>query len=386
MMPQEIQNIIVKYFNNEANFDELESLESWLKDKSNVPLFNTYAKTDYVTNLIMSEYDLENAKNEISIKIKKLKRKRSFDRLKKIAAAASISILIGLSIFLQFYNNSKNVNNSNIIEIGSNKAILTLENGDEVILEKGKKYETKAIISNGERIVYTPRTKYKNTIEKVESNILTVPRGGQFFIELSDGTKVWLNSDSKLKYPVKFFPENKRNVELVYGEAYFEVSPNKNDARSSFNVETKSQKINVLGTKFNIKAYKEDKFITTTLVEGSVKIKNGNIDKVLKPNQQSKINFESNEIEISTIDVSHEISWVSGLFSFNEASLENIMESLSRWYDVKVVFESGYQKRFLFTGILERSKSIEEIFSYIEKTSDEDELKFEIIDKTIFIK
>ena len=74
MMPQEIQNIIVKYFNNEANFDELESLESWLKDKSNVPLFNTYAKTDYVTNLIMSEYDLENAKNEISIKIKKLKR------------------------------------------------------------------------------------------------------------------------------------------------------------------------------------------------------------------------------------------------------------------------------------------------------------------------
>ena len=215
---------------------------------------------------------------------------------------------------------------------------------------------------------------------------MTVPRGGQFFIELSDGTKVWLNSDSKLKYPVKFLAEKKRNVELVYGEAYFEVSPRKNDPKSSFNVETKSQKINVLGTKFNIKAYKEDKFITTTLVEGSVKINNGNIDKVLKPNQQSKINFESNEIEISTIDVSHEISWVSGLFSFNEASLESIMESLSRWYDVKVVFKSGYQKRFLFTGILERSKSIKEIFSYIEKTSDEDDLKFEIVDKTIVIK
>ena len=384
-MSQKIQKIIVKYFNNEANFSELELLESWLKDENNVFIFNSFVKTDYVTNLIMSEYNLDNAKEEIKIKIKKLKRKRSFDLFKKVTVAASICLLIGLSIFNQLNNLSDDIDNLNIIEAGSNKAILTLENGDEVILEKGKKYETKAITSNGERIIYTPRTKYNNTIEKIESNILTIPRGGQFFIELSDGTKVWLNSDSKLKYPVKFLKGKKGNVELLYGEAYFEVSSEKKP-NSSFNVVTKSQKVNVLGTKFNIKAYKEDKFITTTLVEGAVNINNGNIDRLLKPNQQSKINFKSNQIEISNIDVSHEISWVTGLFSFNEASLENIMESLSRWYDVKVVFESGYQKRFLFTGILERSKSIEEILGYIKKTSDEDELKFEIIDKTIFIK
>ena len=216
-------------------------------------------------------------------------------------------------------------------------------------------------------------------------NILTVPRGGKFFINLSDGSKVWLNSDSQLKYPIKFTDGKAREIELLYGEAFFEISPSENHNGSAFNVFTKSQKINVLGTKFNIKAYNEDKFITTTLVEGNVSVQKGEFIKKLNPEQQAKVNFESNEIQIYDVDVSQEISWMSDLFSFNEASLEFIMESLSRWYDVEVVWKTGLQKNFIFTGILERSKSIEDIFNIIEKTS-EGELKFEINDKTILIK
>ena len=194
-----------------------------------------------------------------------------------------------------------------------------------------------------------------------------------------------MNSDSQLKYPIKFTDGKAREIELLYGEAFFEISPSENHNGSAFNVFTKSQKINVLGTKFNIKAYNEDKFITTTLVEGNVSVQKGEFIKKLNPEQQAKVNFESNEIQIYDVDVSQEISWMSDLFYFNEASLEFIMESLSRWYDVEVVWKTGLQKNFIFTGILERSKSIEDIFNIIEKTS-EGELKFEINDKTILIK
>lgn len=217
-------------------------------------------------------------------------------------------------------------------------------------------------------------------------NSLTVPRGGQFFVKLSDGTQVWLNSDSKLKYPVKFQEGKARNVEVVYGEAYFKVSPSTEHNGASFNVLTKSQIINVLGTEFNIKAYDGDDEIVTTLVEGKIRVEKGKKSKVLKPYQQSKIRHNADIIKILDIeDLSQEISWINGLITFNEQSLDEIMKILSRWYDVDVIFETAEQKRFVFTGILERTKSIENILKLIETTS-EGQIKFEIEDKTITFK
>ena len=214
---------------------------------------------------------------------------------------------------------------------------------------------------------------------------MTIPRGGQFFVKLSDGTEVWLNSETKLKYPVTFTEGLTRKVELIYGEVYFKVSPSTQHKGAGFHVLTKSQEINVLGTEFNIRAYNNDEVMATTLVEGKIRIKKGEVSETLKPNQQAKISQESNQIDIQEIDVSQEISWVNGLFAFNEKPLEEILTVLSRWYDTEVVFENAKQKKFVFTGLLERTKAVEDILKLIEATS-EGQIKFEIKDKTIIIK
>ena len=388
MKLSDIEIIIVKFLNKEANFNELEKLNSWLKNDKNIEVFNHFVKTGYLTIISMGEYNVKNAKKLINYRLKSIEKKRKRVIIfRRMAVAASILLVISFSFFKLNYKKSKiKVSEiSNKIEIGSNKVILTLENGNQVSLEKGKKYHNGKVNSKGDKLVYTSKKEAVDFGEKLSYNYLTVPRGGQFFVQLSDGTKVWLNSDSKLKYPIKFHKDKTRRVELVYGEAFFKVSPSTSHNGASFNVLTKMQEITVLGTEFNIKAYDEDNEIATTLVEGKVMIHKGKIKKILKPNQQSRTSYDSDLINVSEIDVSQEISWKNGLFTFNEESLDEMMKVLSRWYDTKINFESKRQKKFVFTGILERTKSIEDILKMIEATS-EGEVKFEVDNKTIIIK
>ncbi len=385
-MDSKIQIIIVKYLSKEANINEIEELDRWLVKKDNITMFNSYVQTDYFTSIFMTKYDLQIAKSKIHKRIRLIERRNKLERYKKIAFAASIILLVGISLFNQFYFKETIIINEPI-SIGSDKAVLTLENGDKVILEKGKKFQNKTLNSNGKELSYSSKNRSSSNFvdEKIASNILTVPRGGQFSLNLQDGTKVLLNSDSKIKYPVKFIKGEKRKVELLYGEAFFDVSPSQNNNGSEFIVSTKTQKINVLGTKFNIKAYSEDDIITTTLVEGKVKVGNGKNQILLSPNQQSKVDSNSPVINVSDVDVSQQISWINGLFSFNDTSLEDIMHTLSRWYDLEFIFKSANQKDFIFSGILERTKSIDDILLIIEKTSSSNEINFEINNKIIII-
>ncbi|WP_303315430.1 FecR family protein [Flavivirga abyssicola] len=378
--------IIIKFLNREANYKELEKLNTWLKNAKNVPIFNHFVQTEYIIALCMAEYNLKKAKKSIETKIKNSEKKQKVTLYKRMTVAATVLLIIGVSMFR--LNNDHKISlsgNTNIIEIGSNKAILTLENGDQVALEKGKSFQAETISANGEKIIYSSRNKSDKAKEKLQFNYLTIPRGGQFFVQLSDGTEVWLNSDSKLKYPVKFIKGEIREIELVYGEAYLKVSPSENHDGVSFNVRTKAQTINVLGTEFNIKAYNDDDEIATTLVEGKVAIKKGKIEKILRPNQQSRIVQNLDRIEVMDVDVSQEISWIDGMFTFNEESLGEMMKVISRWYDVEVVFESAKRKNFVFTGVLERTKSFTDILKLIETTS-EGEVEFEINRKTIIIR
>ena len=385
-MDSKIQIILVKYLSKEANIDEIEELDRWLIKKGNMTIFNSYVQTDYFTSIFMTKYDLQIAKSKIHKRIRLIEKRNKLERYKKIAFAASIILLVGISLFNQFYFNEIKIINDPIV-IGTDKAVLTLENGDQVILEKGQKFQNKTVNSDGKELSYSIKNRsssnFKN--EKIASNFLTIPRGGQFSLNLEDGTKVLLNSDSKIKYPVKFIKGKNRQVELLYGEAFFDVSSSKNNNGSEFIVSTKTQKINVLGTKFNIKAYSEDDIITTTLIEGKVKVGNGKNQILLSPNQQSKVDSNSPVINVSDVDVSQQISWINGLFSFNDTSLEDIMHTLSRWYDLEFIFKSANQKGFIFSGILERTKSIEDILFIIEKTSSSNEINFEINKKTIII-
>ncbi|MCM4167400.1 hypothetical protein KCTC52924_01106 [Arenibacter antarcticus] len=382
-----MDRIIAKFLNKEANIHELDLLDEWLTNKDNRSVFNHFVKTDFLITVGMLEYDVDKAKKAIGLRLKKEVRRKRFVKYRRIAIAASIVLVFGITLFTQYERNQPiEVVDKTPVSVngGFGKAILTLDNGDEVALEKGKDFRAGMAKGNGEELVYIVDDKVKDT-EEPKFNFLTIPRGGQFSLLLSDGTQVWLNSESKLKYPVKFENNKTRKVELVYGEAYFKVSPSTNHNGSTFLVRTKFQEVNVLGTEFNVRAYKETDEVSTTLIEGTVQIRKGVISQILKPNQQSKIRSDEEGIYIEDIDVSQEISWVQGLFAFNEESLEDIMIELSRWYDVEVVFESSAQRSFVFTGIVERDQTIGAILDLIEGTS-ADQVKFEVKDNTIIIK
>tara|TARA_R110000868_G_scaffold127458_3_gene335109 strand:+ start:2624 stop:3787 length:1164 start_codon:yes stop_codon:yes gene_type:complete len=385
----ETEKIIVKFLNQEANHSELEKLEDLLKNEKGIQVFNSFVKTQYLSTLSMTEYDVNKAKESIKARLKKGKRIKRINLYKRMAVAASVMLVLGIAFYMM--NNTNPVTGTEgqkqpqLIMVGTDKAILTLENGDEVALEKGKNIQTGKASSNGEELIYVDKEQSDAAVKEQLFNYLTIPRGGQFFVKLSDGTEVWLNSETKLKYPVAFKDGLTRKVEIIYGEAYFKVSPSNAHNGAAFHVITKSQEINVLGTEFNIRAYNNDQIMATTLVEGKIRIKNGEVSETMTPNQQAKIGYESDKIDIQEIDVSQEISWVKGLFSFNEKPLEEIMTVLSRWYDTEVIFENAKQKKFVFTGILERTKAVEDILNLIEATS-EGQLKFEINDKTIYIK
>ncbi|MDO5981391.1 FecR family protein [Flavivirga spongiicola] len=283
----------------------------------------------------------------------------------KYAAAASVLLVVALTIFLNRENNLPQVTEPIIvksqIEVGSNKATLTLADGSNIDLDKDKVYKSDNVTTNGEEIVYN-----KDSSEEIAYNYLTIPRGGQFSIKLSDGTKVWLNSESQLKYPVSFTKGKTRQVELIYGEAYFDVSPSSENHGADFKVYNNKQEVQVLGTEFNIKAYKNETNIYTTLVEGSVAINYEDIKQNLIPNQQSILSLNNNELSIKTVDVYNEISWKEGVFVFEDKSLKDIMKVLSRWYDMEVIFKNKEVEDEEFFGILEKNQKIEEILVSIK--------------------
>ena len=381
----EIEKIIIKYIHQEANYSELKKLDLWLKDDANSAIFDHFVETEYLIAINLGDYNLQKAKRIVRKKYELQRRKRKIAFVRRISIAASIVLILSFSLSLLIENNSvlKNSTAKTPIEIKSNKAILTLNNGEKISLDSNKKYSANNVKGNDKELLYLPRT--KKTDQKLAYNYLTIPRGGGFFVQLSDGTKIFLNSDSKLKYPVTFNEGEARKVELIYGEAYFEVSPSSKHSGDSFKVFTKNQEVHVLGTHFNVKAYKEERLISTTLIEGKVKVNNGLNAVLLAPNQKAIVSNETKFIEVLNVDVSHEVAWVKGLLSFNEAPLEEIMQTLSRRYNVEVIFESEAIKKYKFTGILETKTALKEILKFFESISDGD-LKFTLKDNIVMIK
>ena len=279
--------------------------------------------------------------------------------------AASLLLLISISLIINKTNPLKietpQMAHKEIL-IGSDKATLTLEDGSVIALEKGKSYTKGNASSNGEKLVYNSNGKSV----AIANNLLTIPRGGQFFVQLADSTKVWLNSESQLRYPVAFVDGQTRQVELVYGEAYFEVSPSTKHKGSRFKVKTQEQNVEVIGTEFNIKAYRDEPAIYTTLVEGVVAVSNAAKKQILTPSQQSKITEYNGNISVFEVDVYNEISWRKGLFVFKGMPLKDIARVLSRWYDVDIVFADPALGNVKFNGVLNKNQKLEDILTTIK--------------------
>lgn len=388
-MNKEIEKKIVKFLTNCANEEDLNELANWLKTKDNTQLFDHYIETNYALDMNMNKFDSRGVKNALKGKIKQDKNVfYQYKIFKAFKYAATAAIIFGMGFFLRdsiFKSSTETtpiiVNTTNAIEPGTDKATLTLEDGSTVTLEKGESFQMQNVNSNGEEIVYR---KDKQKTAELVYNYLTIPRGGQFYLVLSDGTKVWLNSESQLKYPVNFVEGEKRQVELVYGEAYFDVTPSSENNGAKFIVLNKSQEVEVLGTEFNIKAYKDEANIFTTLVEGKVAVKYEAGRQNLVPNQQLTYDTQAKITSIKNVDVYNETSWKDGVFSFERKPLKDIMKVLSRWYDVDIIFDSQSLEEVKFFGNLEKDQNIQEILETIKRFKTIE--AYEITGKTIILK
>lgn len=294
-------------------------------------------------------------------------------RILKFASsiAAAVLLIVGVNWFFGLRNTTdkNDFQAQEFTSPGVEKATLVLEDGTSYDLSEGNTFNLEVggtkISSAGSSLSYEKGT---NKSEKVPKNKLIIPRGGQFQLTLSDGTKVWLNSESSLTYPAEFKGDT-RLVELS-GEAFFEVAENKDQP---FQVHTGGQVIQVLGTSFNVYSYSEETQVQTTLVEGSVQVyleTDTSSSETLKPNQQSVWVKGEPIISIQQVEVEEFISWKNGWFFFNDKPLEKIMVDVSRWYDVEVEFEDAASKQIPFTGKIPKYENLEEVLSLLEKTKE----------------
>ncbi|WP_316838856.1 FecR family protein [Pedobacter gandavensis] len=317
-------------------------------------------------------------------------------------ASVAAAVLILLSAGLYFFNNRSVLKQqkdtySKSISPAGNKATLTLSNGSTINLDNATTGEIAK--QSGIAITKTAEGKLIYQLSATNKpvtgfNSISTPRGGHYQVDLPDGTRVWLNAASSLKYPAAF-DNHERKVELS-GEAYFEVAKRTvkdglKSKRVPFIVKTSSQEVAVLGTHFNISAYGDDKETKTTLLEGSVRVslakdpglKQGRFantgSQILSPGQQSLL--KDNQIITKTVDLDEAIAWKNGFFQFNEENIVNIMKQLSRWYDIDVVFE-GKQRETLFLLKVPRSLSLTEILKILETNG----INFKIEGRTLIVK
>ncbi len=270
---------------------------------------------------------------------------------------------------------------------GKQTATLTLSNGQRVILSEANNGQlaqqagvTVSKTANGQ-LIYTMTALDKSTVaggskKELSYNILTTALGEKYQVVLPDGTKVWLNTGSSLKFPVSFKEQNKRKVELT-GEAYFEVakivtapSKGKIAKKIPFIVSTAHQEVEVLGTQFNINSYSDEVATCTSLLEGSVKIHylTGNADQLLKAGQQSVL--IAGQLAISEADVENAIAWKNGDFVFKNEDFKTIMRKIARWYNVEIIYDPAAPTDVLLGGKISNSKNLSTILSVIEATAD----------------
>lgn len=294
--------------------------------------------------------------------------------------AAVLLLVAGLSLTLfhyknKLFNNDReshllNVNNNGIKQNDSKHVVLTLSNGEKVIVDEGEnvqlRMENNAVVSkvNGGQLIYNSNPKIGGTADKLRYNTVSTPVGGDYQLVLSDGTKVWLNAKSSLKFPV-LFNSVERNVELI-GEGYFDVA---HEQARPFKVLTKNMNVQVMGTRFNISAYHDDDVVRTSLIEGSVMAENKMSSAFLKPGQQAVLVSGTPKIKVGRFDETEVLDWKNGYFIFRNQPIAEIMKKVSRWYHIDVNYQDSLSlSKEEFGGKYLKSNSLPELLSSLELT------------------
>ncbi|SFG92007.1 FecR family protein [Pedobacter insulae] len=364
------KNLLIKYREGACTPEEITLIESWYLNDKEEDIAITIAELDEAKDHIWATLPVHD-----SLKAKQVRLWLGLPR-RYIRIAAAAIIVLSASVGLYFSKQKTNKEdvvaavNNNIVP-GGKKALLTLANGQSIVLGDARngKLADQANSSvfktaNGE-LVYNAENRQEAS---VVYNLLTIPRGGYYILTLADGTKVWLNAESSLKYPTSFIG-SERVVELV-GEGYFEVAKRKDQP---FKVVTSQQTVEVLGTHFNVNAYADEKVTATTLLEGSVKVSLSSRAKlnelntaILKPHQQAVL--KNGNIVISPVNAEEAVAWVNNNFNFNKEDLGSIMRKISRWYDVEVVCPDDLEQ-MEFIGTVSRTKNIKDVINIIEQTN-----------------
>jgi ferric-dicitrate binding protein FerR (iron transport regulator) len=360
MTQQEFTELLNKYQNGECIEEETALIESWYIqfEFKKLPALSE----EQLEDIWMSRPVPDNGTKKISL-------------MSRIAAAAAV-LLIG-SIGILFYLNNRATpskllvsKTKNDIKPGGSKAFLTLANGKRIALtneangELVKQAGVQITKKAGGKLIYTVVNKNADNPETAaEYNTIETPPGGKYEVNLPDGTHVWLNAASSLKYPA-FFSGKERKVELN-GEAYFEVAKNK---AMPFIVKTAAQQVEVLGTHFNINSYTDEPETRTTLLEGSVKVKqNTNGDsRLLKPGQQSVLSEE--KLSVAYVDTEAVIAWKNGDFVFKDDDFKMAMRKIARWYNVEVVYDPSASYDLVPGGWVSRSKNISAVLKVMALT------------------
>lgn len=372
----EIKDLLDRYFDGTCSEAEKRHVETWLETynkEDNEWLTMNKAEQERWLNTLFTKIELDIDRPNVLMQPPQ-QSPLGMGMLLRIAAVTILLLSIGF-LFFQYRQASKMAADSanHKIIAGGNQAILTLANGQKIDLSHSKNGEiaiqaglTITKKANGELIYEIAPTGELSGNAAVAStyNTISTPRGGKYQINLPDGTQVWLNAASSLRFPASFTMLSDRKVELA-GEAYFEVAKN---ANKPFIVVTAKQETQVLGTHFNISSYEDEGQTKTTLLEGSIRVSDkGNKNFILKPGQQSTL--REGNIDIRNVDGNDAIAWKNGLFSFNDENLESIMRKISRWYDVDIHYQDTFSKTS-FLGTISRSKNITSVLKILESSGE----------------
>lgn len=363
-----ITYLISRRFTDTLSEEEEKELEDWLVADEQNRLF--------VENLIQEHFFVQRQREENqydsrtafqNVRSRYQHHRNRFRRMLAWSSVAAILVLfIGGTLFIRFLRQQEPVLQAvvAVLPAGESRAILTLADGRRMQL--GHNMMDSIVENVGTSLKVTQdELVYRDSGARVELeyNVLEIPRKGEFKLILADGTKVWLNSESQIKYPVKF-GQKERRVYLE-GEAYFEVFKNK---EVPFIVDMGKASLQVLGTSFNARAYKDEAGVFATLTEGKIQLNNGRQSLVLHPEEQGIVDVRTGELTKKKVDPRLYSGWKDGRFIFQEQTLNEIMNTLSRWYDIRVIFENEAVRKVTFTGNLKRYDSFDKIIDMLEMT------------------
>lgn len=356
-----------------------EKVEEWLADSRRRELLENCA-------LLREHYssaDFSRLKQGEKIRLMRKIRASRRRKLYWLSAAASVMLIFSLALFLWMNGGAFRAKNTGKPVAQKKEQVeLILSSGERIVLgtdtlHLGTRMEAEILKDSLQRLSYLQVPAGQDGQEEI-FNTLVIPVGGLYELELSDGTRVWLNSVSQLRYPVQF-TGNERKVYLS-GEAYFDV---RSDSIHPFIVESEGMSVQVYGTEFNVTAY-QGEILRTTLVDGAVGIRTKSGEEVkLFPGQMAEYNEQAKQLEVQEVNTYLYTAWKEGVFAFKNETMEEIMGRLSRWYDLNVFYANDKVKKQLYDGIIPQAKQVEDILHLIEGTAT---VHFEVKGNTVIVR